>query len=183
MAAASVAASDDEQSSEAPQFQRIMRRLSLGGHTGVAQEFKPFSLDVASTIMEEDPAPLEEGEELPGTEGDSLDVGAEEEAVREAEAEFVRRQSVMARNIRDYGRTITLKEERLKELEVRKRSFNPFSMCACARSGVLFDMGCWGVSVCYCCIVCPPFLLHHAHRKKRRSWRRCGAFTRTSCLR
>ena len=51
-------------------------------------------------------------------EGEAPDVAEEEDAVREAEAEFVRRQSVMARNIRDYGRTITLKEERLKELEV-----------------------------------------------------------------
>jgi hypothetical protein len=119
----------EEEQADAPQFQSILRRLSIGPGSGgvVAHEFKPFALGIPLSLAEED----ETGDDI----DDGGDSGAmvadnnascrlpavtdEEHAVREAEAEFERRQSAMAKNIRDYGRTIVLKEERLKELEVR----------------------------------------------------------------
>ena len=119
---------DDDPPAPAQQFERILRRLSVGPQPGsVALEFKSFSMP---TIPEQ-PALGSDVDALEaavnaGLDDDSKDELmleiqhdlAEEAAVREAEVEFDRRQKAMARNIRDYGRTITLKEERLRELEV-----------------------------------------------------------------
>jgi hypothetical protein len=115
----------EEEHADAPQFQSILRRLSIGPGSGsvVAHEFKPFALGVPPSLAEEDET-AEDADELDGSGADDNLTGRlqavsdEEHAVREAEAEFERRQSAMAKNIRDYGRTIVLKEERLKELEV-----------------------------------------------------------------
>lgn len=135
--AADGGSSDDDQSVVAPQFQSILRRISVGGRgvgrSGpVAQEFKSFDMPV---LFEEDeatprapPSPSrvegKEVEESQGGGGGDWGEGAggdgeEDAALMAAQADFERRQSAMARNIHDYGRTITLKEERLKELEVR----------------------------------------------------------------
>lgn len=126
---AQVELDDDDPPAPAQQFERILRRLSVGPQPGsVALEFKSFSMP---TIPEQ-PVATSDADALEaavnaGLDDDSKDELmmeiqhdlAEEAAVREAEAEFDRRQKAMARNIRDYGRTITLKEERLRELEVR----------------------------------------------------------------
>ena len=40
------------------------------------------------------------------------------DAVQRAEAEFARRETAMERNIKDYERTIALKEDRLRSMQV-----------------------------------------------------------------
>jgi hypothetical protein len=137
--------SEEDQPVPSQQFERILRRLSVGPKSGsVAQEFKSFSLapipEVPASTDVAPPANAADANE-PELDDDSkdelmLEIEQDLAAVHEAEAEFERRQKAMARNIRDYGRTITLKEERLRELEVSARDQ---AMCIVPRCAFYFN--------------------------------------------
>ena len=109
------------------QFDGILARL--GGthrHTVSAPAFVPetdilFGI-VAPPSGSQGPPGLALASDDEGEEGSAAAAGAGDQdvsdAVHRAESEFARRQVAMERNIRDYERTILLKEDRLRALQV-----------------------------------------------------------------
>jgi hypothetical protein len=112
------------------QFDGILARL--GGthrHTVSAPAFVPETSDILFGITAPSPEGLGAGgpaSEDEGEEGAAASAGFAagdqdvSDAVHRAESEFARRQVAMERNIRDYERTIVLKEDRLRALQVRE---------------------------------------------------------------